>query len=73
MATLRELRDAVVLTQEQAAERAQCSTSIISKLERGEVPNPSLRILESLATVYECPLADVVAALRETVAAEVGA
>lgn len=66
--TLRELRSAKALTQDEVAAKAGLSQTIISALENGRVSSPGLETLEKLATAYGCELNTVIAALRASVA-----
>jgi transcriptional regulator with XRE-family HTH domain len=63
--TLREMREASGLTQEQAAERAKMSQPAISAIELGRVPNPGIETVSKLAEAYGQPLEAVIAAIRE--------
>ena len=63
--TLRQMREASGLTQEQAAERAKMSQPAISAIELGRVPNPGIETVAKLAEVYGQTLEAVIAAIRE--------
>jgi transcriptional regulator with XRE-family HTH domain len=63
--TLRQMREASGLTQEQAAERAKMSQPSISALELGRVANPGIETVAKLAEVYGQTLETVLAAIRE--------
>ena len=53
--TLRKRREAMSMSTIQAAQRADVSTAYLSKLERGEVRQPSPHILHRLSSVLEIP------------------
>lgn len=68
MQTVRALRSAAGLTQDQLAAKAGLSQSLISSLEMGRVPSPTLDTLERLATAFGCDINTVIAAVRASVA-----
>lgn len=63
--TLREMREAAGLTQEQAAERAGLSQPSISSIELGRVPSPGIETVMKLSSAYQQPVESVIAAIRE--------
>lgn len=73
--TLRELREQAKLTQDQAAALAHMDQGHISRLERGEIPNPASDTLRTLARTYSRPLGrtvtldEIYEALQASVAA----
>lgn len=52
-ARIKALRKAAGLTQEQLAEKADCTISMVSMTERG-LRTPSLEMLERVATAMRC-------------------
>lgn len=50
------------------AAKAGLSQSLISSLEMGRVPSPTLDTLERLATAFGCDINTVIAAVRASVA-----
>lgn len=66
--TLREMREAAGLTQEQAAEKTGLSQPSISAIELGRVANPGIETVSRLSEAYAQPLASVIAAVRASVA-----
>ena len=50
MSKMRELREAVGLTQHELAKAAEVSRSMVSMIERGERGNPSLYVMQWLST-----------------------
>jgi transcriptional regulator with XRE-family HTH domain len=66
---LRAWREFRGLTQEQAAERAECSKSTVSRLEDGSVPYSQGK-LEALAHAYGCDPVDLLSPPPNLVATE---
>jgi len=66
--TLRQLREAAGLTQEQVAEAAKMRQGAVSNLESGRTANPTIDTIEAYAQGVGQPIDVVVAALRHTVA-----
>lgn len=64
--TLRELRKARNLTQEDVAKRAGMRPSQVGSLERGEYPNVEINTLRKIAHALGYPLTKVVSAFDET-------
>lgn len=64
MITLRDLRTAARLTQDQLAAKAEVSQGLISQIEIGRVPNPQLDTLEKLAGALGVDIATLVSAVR---------
>ncbi|MCF6389859.1 helix-turn-helix domain-containing protein [Mycobacterium sp. MBM] len=69
--TLRAHRQAIGLTQEQAASKARITRGALAALEKKAVPNPSLRTLLSLMRTYE--LDSIEALLGSTPSAQLAA
>ena len=65
--TLREMREAAGLTQEQAADATGLSQPSISAIELGRVANPGIETVSSLSKAYGQPLEAVIAAVRASV------
>jgi len=66
--TLRELREAAGLTQEEAAAKTTTlHQTTISQLELGKVPEPRHSTLKALAAIYNVPVEDVARALAESI------
>ena len=64
MVSLRELRKNRSLTQEQAAKILDITKEYLSMMERGE-RNPSDRIKEKLANLYDCGIEQIFFACKE--------
>ena len=64
MPTLRELRDAARLTQDELAARSGLSQGHIVTLEQGKHRNPTLATIEALARGLNVPIRAVIAALQ---------
>lgn len=64
--TLRGMRERAGWTQQELADKADIRQTSVSALESGQVLNPTMRILENLARAFNCPVDDVIAAVRET-------
>jgi transcriptional regulator with XRE-family HTH domain len=67
--TLKELRQAVGLTQTEVAARAALAQSTYSAIESGETPNPSTQTVQRLAKAFGVPAAVVMAAVSPDEAA----
>lgn len=67
--TLRERREALGLTQEAVAVKAELRQSVISALERGVIENPTIGTVESLAPALGLTVGECIAAIRESVQA----
>jgi transcriptional regulator with XRE-family HTH domain len=65
--TLKAMREAAALTQEEVAARASMRQSAVSALENGRVPNPTMTTVENLARAYSQPVEAVIAAVRASV------
>jgi transcriptional regulator with XRE-family HTH domain len=66
--TLRQMREASALTQQQVADASGLTQASISALELGKHSSPRLDTLQTLAAAYGVTLDELVAAVRETVA-----
>jgi transcriptional regulator with XRE-family HTH domain len=66
--SLRGMREAAGLSQEQLAARADLSQTLISQLELGKIPNPGTRTLRQIADALGVPLHDVIAVVLDEVA-----
>jgi transcriptional regulator with XRE-family HTH domain len=66
--TLKAMRDDAGLTQEALAAACEMRQGAISQLENGLVPNPSIDTVTKLATALGRPVAEVIAAVRASVA-----
>lgn len=62
--TLREMREAAGLTQEQAAGKVEMSQAAISAIELGRVANPGIETVSRIAKAYGQPFEVVVDAIR---------
>lgn len=66
--SLRELRAAAQLTQDELSERSGVSQALISQLERGASSNPGVSTLRKLADALGVPVERVLAAVMGEVA-----
>jgi transcriptional regulator with XRE-family HTH domain len=65
--TLRAMREAAGMTQEEAAGLASMRQSAVSALENGRISNPTITTIENLARAYGQPIESVIAAVRASV------
>lgn len=65
--TLKAMREAAGMTQEEAAALASMRQSAVSALENGRVPNPTMTTVENLARAYGQTVESVIAAVRASV------
>ena len=63
--TLKELRQNEDLTQQQVANKLSITTGYLSMLENGN-RNPSDKLKEKMAKLYECEIADIFLAINST-------
>ncbi len=63
--TLKQLRENKKMTQEQASKELNITKEYLSMLERAE-RNPSDKMKEKMANLYECKIIDIFLACKET-------
>jgi transcriptional regulator with XRE-family HTH domain len=65
--TLKALREAAGLSQQELAQRSQINQTTISALERGKIADPRISTLTGLSRAFKMPASRVLNAINESV------